>query len=103
MHYHLTPLGQQRLLAIVGRITQRPECWDQRYYHCNTSHCVAGHAQLDATGRADIQTVLDDAVRWLELPRLCSDDWPPEMRWLFRTRRTLAELADAAITGEVPE
>ena len=44
----MTPLTYPRLKTIVDRIKADPSCWDQEHWHCETSHCIAGHAQLDA-------------------------------------------------------
>ena len=44
----VTPRTYPRLRAIVDRIKADPSCWDQSRWHCGTSHCIAGHAQLDA-------------------------------------------------------
>lgn len=112
----MTPLGQQRLLAIVGRIYQDQTCWVQSKWHCGTAHCVAGHAQIDMlksegvsykqnhysiTDNDDI--LVDDeyqsppahAQGWLELT--LDERW-----WLFDSQRTLKELIDIAITGNFP-
>lgn len=90
-------MRQDRLLEIVGRIYQRPETWDQHVYHCDTSHCVAGHAQIDA-GKycpGTWRSAWPDAVEWLELSK-------EQAGWLFDFDRTLPELIHFATTGRRP-
>lgn len=35
-----------RLDLVLGTIEANPQHWDQRNWHCGTSHCFAGTAQL---------------------------------------------------------
>lgn len=84
-----------RYIAIIGRITQRPECHEQAVYHCGTAHCVAGHAQIDSGGIPDDWHCWADAVRWLDIDH-------EEAGYAFDQDRTLAELQELAITQKFP-
>jgi len=42
----------ERLRRTINRIKDNPQHWDQRFWHCKTSHCFAGFAQLEARGLA---------------------------------------------------
>lgn len=62
----------KRLREIVDYIEKHPEHWDQSTWHCDTSHCVAGFAQIREAGYK-----LGTRVRFDELIR----------RWVNRTAR----------------
>lgn len=36
----------ERLKAVLAAIEANPQHWDQEQWHCGTSHCFAGFAQL---------------------------------------------------------
>lgn len=101
-------MRNDRLLEIVGYITQHPEEWIQDVYHCGTAHCVAGHAELrwyKLVGRCftNLDGFVSDAVgnahMYLEV---CDCEDYPFLDWMFAPRRTLAELQIGAILGRQP-
>lgn len=79
---------KDRLRTIIERIEANPTCWNQIRWHCNTAHCIAGHAQLDAGHAADDYKAERQARDWLGL--LGGD-----AQWLFTSWRTLPELKRA--------
>ena len=90
--------GRDRMQAIVDRITANPECWDQAYWHnyCRSTHCIAGHAQLDAGLPADGDTAWRDALDWFEIPIYGVEVWymHPIALWLFSPFRTLDDFRE---------
>lgn len=55
------------LRKIVAHIKANPEHWQQSAWHCGTSHCVAGFAELDAAGYSLSTRVFNkkvDGLRW---------------------------------------
>lgn len=47
---------------IFRKIENDPSCWDQRNWHCGTSHCFAGHVTLDAISKN--KEARDYAKKW---------------------------------------
>lgn len=98
----MTPIGQQRLLEIVGRITQRPEIWNQSSAHCGSAHCVFGHAQIARHLAIGIVECYDhltpfaylDGMDWLQLTAA-------EANYIYSSYRSLEELQHFAITGKM--
>ena len=77
-------MNYERLAKIVKHIKKHPETWDQQNWHCGTTHCVAGHAQINAGHVADRSTVRQDARRFLELSYV-------DAQYLFSCDRTLTD------------
>jgi hypothetical protein len=77
---------RERLAAIIARIDADLSCWDQFSWHCGTSHCLAGHAQLDAGLPLDEgQAAARDGAEWLGMSEAVS-------KWAFNSTRKLDEL-----------
>jgi hypothetical protein len=82
---NVTTIYQARLATILSRIDADPSCWDQFTWHCGTSHCLAGHAQIDS-GRSQSGTrAAAEGAHWLGMS-------PAVARWAFSSSRTLTEL-----------
>jgi hypothetical protein len=75
--------GAQLLAENVNYIITHPECWNQRLWHCGTSHCIAGLAQI-RTGSPVVDGPGNAATLY--------DLTPAQADWLFDTCRTLTEL-----------
>jgi hypothetical protein len=85
-----------RLETILSRIEADPSVWNQDSWHCGTSHCIAGHAQIDAGLSPDNVTAAVDGAQWLGLS-------PAVANWAFSQDRTLEELGslrDYYLSGE---
>jgi hypothetical protein len=72
---------------IIAKITANPECWNQESWHCGTSHCYGGHAQIMSGNPANDTTVRRDA-------RIALDLSGPEADYAFAGSRTLEELKE---------
>jgi hypothetical protein len=75
----------ERHNAIIARIEADPSCWKQSSWHCGTSHCYGGWAQIESGKPANDSTARGDAREWLDLNRY-------EAEYAFAGNRTLAEL-----------
>jgi hypothetical protein len=56
-----------RLNLVLKTIQKNPQCYDQRSWHCGTTHCFMGWAQVLAGKEANSDTVNADATKWLRL------------------------------------
>jgi hypothetical protein len=59
----------ERHNQIIEQIEKHPETWDQSEWHCVTTHCYAGWAQIFSGKEPDSGTVIHDAKEWLGLTR----------------------------------
>jgi len=92
-------LNKRLLAAVVNQIITYPETHNQDEYHCGTSHCVAGWAQVLGHGPMlkYPTNIWDDAVGLLGLSQ---DD----AHYLFSSQRRISEIrirASELITGDV--
>lgn len=81
-----------RFQLVIDQITQHPETWDQEVWHCGSTHCVAGWAQVMSGNAEDELTASEDARTYLELAR-------HEAQYVFSPERTLEELNDFLVHG----
>lgn len=79
------PIQADRLRAVLAHIEAHPETWCQQEWHCGTTHCFAGHAQIMAGCEPSDYTARRDARRWLGLTDL-------EASTLFRATNELEDL-----------
>ncbi|MDE2000043.1 MAG: hypothetical protein KGI52_14085, partial [Burkholderiales bacterium] len=79
------PRNIERIRAILEHLEAHRETWYQARWHCGTTHCFAGHAQIAAGKAPDDDTASADAREWLSLTRAEAD-------WYFSPNRTLSEL-----------
>ena len=80
-------MNQANYDTVIAKITENPDCWDQTEWHCGTTHCFAGWAQILSGRQADGATTRRDARRWLELT------WS-EANYLFDAKRTIKDFRD---------
>jgi hypothetical protein len=73
-----------RLNAILKAIEKTPDKWDQNHWHCGTTSCIAGWAQVASGVRACSTSTARDAMAWLDLTLV-------EANWLFNHQRTLED------------
>ena len=101
--WKLSKRGRERMQAIVDRITANPACWEQAYWHnyCRSTHCIAGHAQLDAGLPGNSPTAWRDALKWFGIPIYGEDYLPhhPIACWLFARNRTLNDFREFIRSG----
>jgi hypothetical protein len=71
--------------AVIDQIKAHPKQWKQHLWHCGTSHCFGGWAQILSQRPADEFEVRADARQFLGITALEAD-------YLFDHKRTLAEL-----------
>jgi len=74
--------------TVLTLIESNPSCWNQKEWHCGTSHCFAGHAQIQLTGGEDTGNVKRDARIYFGFTASESD-------YYFNYERTLPELKTA--------
>ena len=72
-------------VEVINHILDNPETWDQRDWHCGTTHCFAGHVQIMGGRAKDDDTCPQDLTDLLQ----CSAE---DAAWLTNSRRTLSEL-----------
>ena len=77
--------GKALMVAVVNQILDKPSCWRQDTWHCGTSHCFGGWAQVLGGRPADEMTVQKDARELLEVDA-------GEASWLFAGYRSISEL-----------
>ena len=77
--------GPPLLRAVVNHILAHPEQWDQRFFHCGTTHCVAGLCQIFAGFAINVLMTYQQAM---DAVGLSSGD----AHWLFCCTRTLPEI-----------
>ena len=79
------PRGNELLRAVVNKILECPEQWDQGDYHCGSTHCVGGWAQILGGRRENGSTAWNDAIELLKISEV-------DLDWLFYSKRTLHEI-----------
>lgn len=59
----------ERLQQVMDQINQHPETWNQNYWHCDSSHCFMGWAQILSGNPKThgINTIMYDACAWLSI------------------------------------
>ncbi len=80
-------IQKDNLHAVMAQIEEHPEMWDQSSWHCGTSHCFGGWAQVLSGAQITSDNVRHDARRWLGLT--CR-----EADLLFRGGNTLEKLRE---------
>jgi hypothetical protein len=79
--------GPELLRAAVNQIIEHPETWNQRSWHCGTSHCVAGWCNvLAGNGTVEGNSVL---IREVGIS-------PGEAEWLSQPHRSLPDIYNFA-------
>ena len=72
---------------VLDQIEQHPDTWDQSQWHCGSTHCFAGWAQLLSGKTSNEETTRRDARIYLDISIHEAD-------YFFDARRTLEELKD---------
>jgi len=80
-------MNKENLKAVIDHIKAHPETWDQQTYHCGSTHCLAGHAQIMSGMPENNNCAHRDAREWLGL----SDD---EADRLFNGNNTIPDLEE---------
>jgi hypothetical protein len=75
-------MNKEHFADILNTIEANPSCWDQARWHCGSSHCFAGWAQLKSGKPAVVSFVRRDAREWLDISKVDAD-------WLFAVDRTI--------------
>lgn len=76
--------GPALLAAAVNHIIQHPETWDQYYWHCGSTHCIAGHCEILGTG-GQTPNPGPAVAAMIGISRR-------DANWLFDGSRTLVEI-----------
>ena len=82
-------MNVEKFNQVFDHIKAHPETWSQDDWHCGTTHCFAGHAQIMSRGFECELTAFRDASIYLELTRL-------ESRYLFSIDRTLEDFQEVS-------
>lgn len=72
-------MNPQRYNQVLAKIEANPQHWNQRVWHCGTSHCFAGFAGLIKEGLA---VSCDERLLWRSYPHLTSVPWHEGQKWL---------------------
>lgn len=78
--------------VVLGHIKANPNSWDQTTWHCGTTHCFAGWAQILAGKAAHDGNTRRDARLFLGLNRADAD-------YLFASERTLGDFEAMTISN----
>jgi hypothetical protein len=81
-------MNKENFKKVLDHIEAHPETWDQATWHCGTSHCFAGWAQIMSGKEADQKTVVGDAREWLDLSSA-------DAAWFFRGDAKLQDFRNA--------
>lgn len=77
---------------VFDQIKTHPETWDQKQWHCGSTHCFAGWAQVLAGKNENEKTVQRDARVFLDMS-------PADAVYYFSPARTIAEFEASLDTG----
>lgn len=80
-------MNKERFQQIINKIESDPMSWDQKGWHCETTHCFAGHAQILSNKPINNDSARKDARVWLDLCKKEAD-------YLFYYKRTLQDFKD---------
>ncbi len=80
----------ENIKLVLDHIENNPECWQQTNWHCGTSHCFAGWAQVLSGKEENDATVRRDARMFFGFNRQEAD-------YYFHGDRKLEELKTALL------
>jgi hypothetical protein len=80
-------VNKERFKQVLDQIQQHPETWKQDTWHCGTTHCFAGWAQILSGCEANTDTARRDARIWLDLSIAEAD-------WLFSPMSTMENFVE---------
>ena len=78
-------MNKQNYQRVLDQIEQHPDTWDQSQWHCGSTHCFAGWAQLLSGKTSNDKTTRRDARIYLDMS-FCEADY------FFSPHRTISEL-----------
>ncbi|MGL5937068.1 MAG: hypothetical protein ACRCZI_15765 [Cetobacterium sp.] len=78
-------MNQAHYKKVLAQIEAHPETWNQKMWHCGTTHCFAGWAQVLSGKQANEDTARRDARVYLDLSIYEAD-------YLFDPCRSLDDL-----------
>lgn len=81
-------MNLKNMQLVIDKIESDPACWDQSLWHCKTTHCFFGLAQIMSGRPVNNESVRRDARIFLGMNLL-------EANYFASTRRTLQEFKDA--------
>ena len=90
-HEAFPEIQVENLKAVLHQIETHPETWKQSSWHCGTSHCFAGWAQIMAGKPALDSTVRVDARKWLGLTAYEMNDISDSWNDIDRIRALVAD------------
>lgn len=93
-NYEQQIMNKKNLARVMNQIIEHPETWDQSNWHCGTSHCFAGWAQVMSGKNPSDLSASDDAREWLGLGYYDS-------KWLFAASTATASTAMAGTPAEI--
>ena len=85
-------MNEEHYKHVLDKIKKNPKTWNQLHWHCKTTHCFFGHAQIEAGKAPNDDTVRRDAREYLELTAA-------EATWLASPKRTLADFESFLAEG----
>jgi hypothetical protein len=85
-------MNRENFQKVLDQIQSHPETWKQSSWHCGTTHCFAGWAQILAGKSPDEDTVRRDARMFLELSLADAD-------YLFAPHRPLSDFREYLATN----
>jgi hypothetical protein len=85
-------MNRENFQKVLDQIQSHPETWKQSSWHCGTTHCFAGWAQILAGKSPDGDTVRRDARMFLELSLADAD-------YLFAQHRPLSDFREYLATN----
>jgi hypothetical protein len=88
-------IKKENLLAVMAHIEANPECHKQNSWHCGTSHCFGGWAQIMSGKNANDLTVRRDARVFLGLTFIEAND----LFCAYNSRADLREMVDNMVSA----
>lgn len=89
----------QRFNQVLAMIEANPAHWNQQFWHCNSSHCFAGFAELECLKLQPRHTICDVVAARVEAANTAAKTWQvaidylelteEQADWLFLPYRTL--------------
>ena len=86
-------MNKENIQKVIDVIEDNPHSWNQDFWHCGTTHCFAGHAQILSGKQANKATVRKDARIFLDLDLRT-------FNWVSNYCRTLDDLK-SLLTDEI--
>lgn len=84
--------NKENFQKVLTTIKENPSCWRQEKWHCGSSHCFAGWAQILSGKAANDDTARKDARKFLGLTIKEAD-------CLFQSCRTIEDFEKAVDDG----